>query len=229
VLSAAATGDVKFALTIAGLLATVLGAANTINMAVFSRRFASREPGFWQGAGRQIGGYAVVVGLAGAVAGLLAPDVVSVVAGGEYRHALDATVFAIAGAALYGFGGIAVSTVYVPVGMYGRFMAVYAVAGAAVIAACALAVAGDGGVAVYGLALLAGSGAGVLVILLDPSLRGKLAPRELALMAGLLLVGMVPVLQPPGAVRYVLLAGLAAYAAFAGIRLSGRGASAAAT
>jgi O-antigen/teichoic acid export membrane protein len=199
-------GDLKFALTIGGVLLGLLGAANTINMAVFSRRFAAQAQHFRSGVEHQIAIATLVLGVAVAICGLVIPDVVSLIGGGRYRSATDATVIAVIAAGLLGLVGFIVSTLHVPAGAYRMFAGLYLVpaliTAAAVVAVSLL----DGGVTLLAGSLLCGAVAGVAAAFADLARRRLLRRESLLALAGFVGLAALPLVPFPDPMRYAVAA-----------------------
>jgi O-antigen/teichoic acid export membrane protein len=223
--SAQSTGELKFALTIGTLLLGLASAVNAINVAVFSRRFDRDEHETWDAARYQIALFSVISGVLAALVALSAVELLDVVAKGEYAGALAATALCAAGAALHGLIGVIVSTVYIPVGEYGRFVAAF-------LLAALVAVAGSLAASVAGLeiawsaaAFLGGTAAGAMLTLAGLTRRFALPRRELAVLVMTIGMAVFAATGPPGGVRYALitlaiLAGVATMRGQAGVRAS---------
>lgn len=204
VASAEDTGALKVALTIGTIVLGLSGAVNTVNIAVFSKRFADADQGAGVEARRQVGLYTVLsAGLAAAIA-TVGPDAVTVF-GSQYEGTTDAIVLGVVGAALYGILGIVVSTVYIPVGEYGRFVVVYLIP-AVVASGGALAAAWvDRGIALFAGALALGAAAGVAFTFADLARRALLPLQASMAVTTMVVVGVVGMLEAPQLVRYALL------------------------
>jgi O-antigen/teichoic acid export membrane protein len=199
-------GDLKFALTIGGVLLGLSGAVNTINMAVFSRRFAAKAQRFRSGVEHQVAVATLVLGFAVAICGLLIPDVVSLIGGGRYGTATDASVVAIIAAGLLGLVGLIVSTLHVPAGAYRMFAGLYLIP--AVITASAVVAVSllDGGVTLLAGSVLAGSAAGVTAALADMARRGLLTRESLLALAGFVGLAALPLVPFPDPMRHAVAA-----------------------
>jgi len=204
--AAVVVGDLKFALTIGGVLLGLSGAVNTINMAVFSRRFAATAERFRSGVEHQIAAATLVLGVAVAICGLVIPDVVSIIGGGRYETATDATVIALIAAGLLGLVGFIVSTLHVPAGAYRMFAGLYVIP-ALITASGVLAVSLlDGGVTLLAGSLLCGAAAGVVAAFADMARRGLVTRESLLALAGFVGLAALPLVPFPAPMRYAIVA-----------------------
>jgi O-antigen/teichoic acid export membrane protein len=202
--SAARVGDLKFALTLGGLLLAVSGAINTINIAVFTRAYDRARDGFARRAAGQVALYAIVSGVLGASAGLAAPELVALAGGSRYEHVVGATAVAMVAMALYGVIGVVVSTVHIPSGGYKTFVWVYAVPTVCASGATAVLAGRDASTESIVATVLVGSALGLAWALADMT-RRHVGSRHL--LGGLVVIaglGSLPALGLPDAARAAL-------------------------
>lgn len=209
--SAELTGDLKFALTIGAALLALSGAVNSVNISVFSRRFASSGADLRRDVRRQIGLYATLTGGLAAMVALLAPEIVDVVGRGRYASAVPASVLAIAATALFGLIGVVVSTLHIPAGNHRQFVGLYLIPTVATSLA-AVAVARTGGsIDLMGAGLLAGTSLGVAVAYADLARRGLLPPSAWGILLTAPALLALPAVELADGARFAL-AGMAAVA-----------------
>ncbi len=203
--SAEDTGALKVALTVGTVVLGLSGAVNTINIAVFSRRVARADERVSIDARRQVGLYAVLSAALCAAIAAVGPDVLRALDLG-YADVGGTIVLGVVGPALFGILGIVVSTVYIPIGAYTRFVVVYLVPAAGAVGASLLAAHAGGGVEPFAAALVAGSAAGIAVAFADLARRRLLPPEAVAAVAAIAAVGLAGVLQMAEGARYALFA-----------------------
>jgi hypothetical protein len=136
----------------------------------------------------------------------LIPDVVSLIGGGRYDGATDASVIAIIASGLLGLVGLIVSTLHVPAGAYRMFAGVYLVP-ALITASVSVGVSLlGGGVSLLASSLLGGSVAGVTAAFADLARRGLLSRESLLALAGLVGLAALPLVPFPDPMRYAVAA-----------------------